>query len=81
MTEAKTIKDIDDETWGEFKSLAAKSHLKLGSLFKTMVKEHKKNASGFWSVVLHGEKILSDDEARDISLFVKSVRKQSGFRQ
>ena len=44
MSEVKTIKDIDNETWHEFKDLAAQNNVKMGLLFKSMVHNYKKNA-------------------------------------
>jgi len=81
MTEVKTIKDVDSETWAEFKSFAAKNNVKLGIFFKTLVKEHKKNSSAFWNSILKGEKLLSDSEAKELESSIKNVRKEYGFRK
>ena len=80
MAEVKTIKDVDEETWAEFKSMAAKNNVKLGTFFKTLVKGHTKNSTAFWNTILKGEKILSDKEAEELEAAVKSVRKEYGFR-
>jgi len=80
MAEVKTIKGIDEETWGEFKSFAARNKVKLGTFFKTLVKEHEKNSATFWEKILNGEKILSDTEADDIEKTVTRVRAENGFR-
>jgi hypothetical protein len=81
MAEVKTIKDIDEGTWAEFKSYAAKNNVKLGMFFKTLVTEHKKNTELFWQKVLHGEKILSDKEAHELEKASHEVRKEYGFRE
>ena len=80
MTEVKTIKDVDAQTWAEFKSLAAKNKLKLGIFFKIILKEYEKTAKVFWKDILEGEKILSDKEADEIEDTVKRIRKERGFR-
>jgi hypothetical protein len=80
MAEVKTIKDIDEPTWAEFKSMAARNKTKLGMFFKTLVEEHKKTRSSFWSDILDGEKILSDKEAYEMKEVVKNLRKEKGYR-
>lgn len=80
MAEIKTIKDIDEESWAEFKSLAAANKLKLGIFFRNILEEYKKTRKVFWKEILYGEKILSDKEAEDLQNVVKHVRKESGFR-
>ncbi len=80
MTEVKTIKDIDDNTWAEFKGLAASNKVKLGVFFKTLVKEHEKNSKHFWKTILEHETILTDSEANDIEKSLKHIRKEYGFR-
>ncbi len=80
MIEVKTIKGIDEETWSEFKSLAAKDNLNLGIFLKNMIKEYEKTSSNFWKNILKGEKILSDKEANDIENSIKLERKEYGFR-
>jgi methionyl-tRNA synthetase len=80
MAEIKTIKDIDEETWAEFKSLAAKNKVKLGIFFKSLVKDHKKSSTDFWNTILKGEKILSEEESKSIKEITEGVRKEYGFR-
>lgn len=81
MAEVKTIKDIDEETWAEFKSLAAKNKLKLGIFFKMILKEYEKNNRDFWDRILNGEKILSDEEAEDMEKIVKKIRNERDWRR
>ncbi|PIN75037.1 hypothetical protein COV18_04735 [Candidatus Woesearchaeota archaeon CG10_big_fil_rev_8_21_14_0_10_37_12] len=80
MTEVKTIKDVDEQAWAEFKSLAAKNNVKMGVFFKTMLNEYKKSTNTFWERILNGEKILSDKEADEMEKVVVAVRKEHGFR-
>ena len=61
VMEAKTIKDIDENTWTTFKSYAAKNNIKLGNFFKTLVEEHKMNTEKFWEEILFGEKIITEN--------------------
>ena len=81
MGNVKTIKDVDDATWAEFKSLASRNRVKLGAFFKTVLDEYEKNADAFWDEVLRGEKILSDAEAKALESAAKRIRKEYGFRQ
>lgn len=80
MPEVKTIKDVDEGTWAEFKSMAARDRVKLGPFFKVLVNEHKKVSTAFWNAILKGEKILSDDEAEAMIKTVKRLRQEYGFR-
>ena len=81
MAEVKTIKDIDEETWAEFKSLAAKNRVNLGVFFKMVLKEYEKNSELFWDKVLSVEKIWSDEEAEDMEKIAKKVRKERSWRR
>ena len=80
MNEIKTIKDIDSNTWAEFKSIAARNNLKLGELFKAMLKEYEHKSRQFWDDILTTGKILSDGEAEDMQRIVAKIRKERGFR-
>ncbi len=80
MAEIKTIKDIDDESWAEFKSLAARNKMKLGSFFRMLLGEYEKTSKFFWKDILYCEKILTDKEAEDMENIIKEVRKEYGFR-
>ena len=51
VSEIKTIKDIDNETWNKFKEFASKQDLNLGEFFKTMVNEHERNSRSFWDAI------------------------------
>ncbi|MBI2208823.1 hypothetical protein HYU50_04990 [Candidatus Woesearchaeota archaeon] len=80
MGSVKTIKGVDEETWSEFKSLAAKDKVNMGSLFEKMVVEYKKKSNEFWDDVLKGPKIITDGEAKAMGEAVKKIRKEHGFR-
>ncbi len=80
MTEVKTIKGVDEETWSNFKSLAAKNKVKLGPFLKDMIKEYGKKEEGFWKCILEGEKVLSDKEAEAMESCINKKRKEYGFR-
>ena len=53
----------------------------MGVLLKKMVKEHETNSSQFWNNILEGDKILSDEEAKELQSHIKSLRKNHGFRE
>ncbi len=76
----KTIKGIDENTWFEFKSLAAKNKMKTGEFFEKLVEEYKDKADKSWWNILNSGKILSDEEADAMEETVKRLRKEKGFR-
>jgi DNA repair photolyase len=76
----KTIKGINDESWAEFKSIAAKNKINMGKLFERMLEEYKKRSEEAWKVILSGKKILSDKEAEDMKKIIEESRKDYGFR-
>lgn len=78
--EIKCIKGVDEETWREFKALAAKNNMKMSSLLKVVIKEFEKNKHTFWDDVLNGKKLLSDKEAEGLSESANKLRKERGFR-
>ncbi|MBS3168487.1 hypothetical protein J4216_05140 [Candidatus Woesearchaeota archaeon] len=80
MPEVKTIKGIDDETWTNFKSLAAKDNVKLATLLKNMLKEYEKGKNIFWKDILKGKRIFTEEEAEKIEDLIRKKRKEYGFR-
>jgi len=76
----KTIKGINEESWSEFKSIAAKDGIKMGKLFEQMLEEYKKKSDEAWKFILSGKKILSDSEARDMKKIAEKSRREYGFR-
>jgi len=80
MPTVKTIKDVDEEAWLEFKSIAARNNVKMGKLFEKMVGSYKEESRKVWNNILNPGKILNDKEAEDMEKFVKDLRKEKGFR-
>ncbi len=78
--ETKCIKDVDEETWKEFRALAVKNNIKMSILLKIMVNEFEKNSKDFWREILSRKKSLTNEEADDIENIVKKIRKERGFR-
>ena len=78
--ETKCIKDVDEETWREFKTLAVKNNIKIAVLLKIMIKEFEKNNRKFWDEILYGEKLMTDKEAEEMIKITKDIRKERGFR-
>ena len=74
------MKGVEDETWAEFKSLAAKNNLHTAQFFEKLVHFYKENTKHFWDHILSGKKIISDKEAAEMQHFVKTLRKEKGFR-
>ena len=79
--EIKTIRDVDENTWNNFKALAAKSNLKMSLLLKIMVKETEKKSEIFWKKILDRNKMLSDKEAEIFEKDLELSRKERGFRK
>jgi hypothetical protein len=78
--ETKCIKDVDEETWKDFRALAVKNNMKMSILLKIMVSEFEKNSRDFWGEILSRKKSLSEEEAENIEDIVKKMRKERGFR-
>ena len=79
--EVKTIKGVDEETWREFKTLAAKNNVKMSSMLRIMIKEFEKNNKDFWNEILNGEKLMSNKEAEEMKIITMRLRKERGFRE
>lgn len=80
MTTVKTIKDVDEGAWLEFKSIAARNKMKMGKLFEDMVEEYKKKTKEFWDDILKGPAVISNEEARAMEETASGIRKEYGFR-
>ena len=78
--EVKTIKGISLERWIEFKTLAAKKNVPMGTLFEIMLESYEKSSDLFWKEILKGEKLISDKEAGELNDSVRKLRKDRGFR-
>ena len=81
MPKVKTIKGVDEESWSEFKSIAAKNKMKMGKLFETMVEDYKGKVDNFWDKILEGPPLLSKEEADAMLGIVKKMRSEYGFRK
>jgi len=78
--ETKSIKDVDEETWKDFRALAIRNNMKMSILLKLMVNEFQKNSRDFWKDIISRKKSLSNEEAESIEESVKKLRKEKGFR-
>ncbi|MEK6934107.1 MAG: hypothetical protein AABW75_04480 [Nanoarchaeota archaeon] len=78
--EVKTIKGIDEGTWIEFKTLAAKKRITMGKLLRVMIEKYSRDSNEFWDSILSGEKILTDKEAKVMHKYSRELRKERGFR-
>ena len=76
----KTIKDVEEEAWLEFKSIAASSNVKMGKLFTRMVEGYKANGKDFWDDILKGPHVLNKEESEAMLKTVRGIRKEYGFR-
>ena len=81
MSIVKTIKDVDEEAWLEFKSIAARNKMKMGKFFGKMVEDYKRKSRSFWDEILKGHALLSKEEADAMLETVKNIRKEYGFRK
>ena len=79
--EIRTIKNVDRETWKEFKELAEKNKTTMGSLLKSMISNFENNSQRSWDNILYKEKNLSEKEAEKILEITKKLRKEYGFRK
>ncbi len=80
MATVKTIKDVDEVAWSEFKSMAAHDKIKMGKLFERMVEEYKDNTKDFWDSILKGPPALTKEEAEIMTKKAERIRKEYGFR-
>lgn len=64
----------------EFKSLVAKKRLTMGKLLVFMIKEYSKSADKIWDKILYGNKIISDERAKEIQNITKKIRKEKWVR-
>jgi len=78
--EVKTIKGIDEDTWADFKSIAAKNKVKTGEMFKMMLKEYKKKSEDIWNKILKHKPILTKRECEAMEITIKELRKEQGWR-
>ncbi len=80
METVKTIKDVDDQTWAQFKSIAAANNAKTGQMLKIIVDDYQKRAAGWWERVRAQKPVLSKKECDELEASVKRIRKEYGWR-
>ena len=81
MSEVRTIKDVDDDAWSSFKSIAAKNNMNMGKMFERLVYDYKENSEKFWDDILNPGYIISEKEAKYFEETVKKIREDHGFRK
>ncbi len=77
----KTIKNVDEKTWYEFKKLSVKTRLNMSKLLEKMISTYEAQSTNFWKDVFEGEKLISDSEAELLQEHTKNLRRYPGFRQ
>lgn len=80
MPTVKTIKNVNEDVWLEFKSIAARNKMNMGKLFEDMVGEYKRKTKEFWDDILKGPPVISEEEAKAMEETTKRIRKEYGFR-
>ena len=80
MGEVKTIKDVDEDSWSSFKSIAARNNMKMGKLFESMVEDYKEKSKYAWDKVLNPGYKISEKEAAYMEKTIRNIRKDIGFR-
>ncbi|MEK6871754.1 MAG: hypothetical protein AABX16_02525 [Nanoarchaeota archaeon] len=78
--ETRSIKNVDEETWKKFKALAERNKMNMSILLKMMIREFEKQSKSFWREILTRGKNFTDEEANDIEIITKKIRKERGFR-
>lgn len=79
--EVKTIRNVDEKTWRDFKVLSAEYGISMAFLLKLMINDFKKNNKSFWSTFLNQGNVLSEEEAKYMFKVSKDMRKERGFRE
>ena len=80
MQSVKTIKDVDEAAWGNFKSLAARNQMKMGPFFKVLIEGYESRSKTVWDELFGADKLLSDKEAKEMHRDLRKLRRESGFR-
>lgn len=80
MEKIRTIRNVDSESWDELRLLATRYKTPLGLLLMRMIKTYKRETEKGWRNILSYKKILTDKEADEMLLKVKSMRSEMGFR-
>lgn len=77
----KTIKNVNDRKWADFKSMAAKHRVPMGKLLESMVDAYSKTTEEEWNKILYGERGLSDKEADELRKETADLRKGKWFKE
>ena len=77
----KTIKDVDERTWSEIKSLSARHGMNMGKMLHIMVENYSQKSDEFWDAILSHDVLLSAKEERGLLDSVKKIRNEYGFRR
>ncbi|MBI5389517.1 hypothetical protein HZB01_04010 [Candidatus Woesearchaeota archaeon] len=81
MSEVKTIKIANEQTWVELKSLAAQSKKNMGDFLDDTIRAYKReNARRFWDNLLNVTDPISDEEAERMREIIRKNR-VGGFRE
>ncbi len=75
MSEVKNIKGIDDETWAEFKSLAAKNKMKAGEMFREIIRDYKGRTKNVWDDIFAHKAVLSKKQYDEFESRIREMRK------
>lgn len=81
MSNLKTVRNVNESTWAEIKSIAARHRVPIGIVLDRIIRTYNKNSNETWSKILNPEKILSDKEANEMYDVVIKLRKEHGFRK
>ncbi len=80
MSEVKTIKGIDEDTWAEFKGISARNKVKAATMFKLLIEEYKSHTKHFWEEIFAHKPIFTPKEHAEIKKRVEEMRKEYGWR-
>ena len=58
MPKLRTIRNIDEATWTELKSLAVRNKVPIGVIIERVVKSYRKNSEDNWPKILKYGKIF-----------------------
>lgn len=75
----KTIK-VDERTWQEFKSLAARQNVDMADMLKVMVQEYQKQTANAWQDILDRKPVLNKQEANVLEQVLHELREDYGWR-
>jgi len=77
----RLIKNVNKESWREFKAESVKHNMRMGEFLAYLVEEHKKrehNGKG-WEIIRNAKRTISDEEAEKIKKAMSAFEKIYGF--